>query len=43
MEVHPYGLSVFEKRASELKENLQKIHFTGDKAEVVSPDQSLCL
>jgi anti-anti-sigma regulatory factor len=43
MDVHPFGLGVFEKRASELKENLQKIHFTGDKAEVVSPDQSLCL
>ena len=43
VEVHPFGLGVFEKRASELKENLQKIHFTGDKAKLVSPDQSLCL
>jgi anti-anti-sigma regulatory factor len=42
-EVHPFGLGVFEKRASELKENLQKIHFTGDKPKLVSPDQSLCL
>ena len=42
-EVHPFGLGVFEKRACELKENLQKIHFTGDKAQLVSPDQSLCL
>jgi anti-anti-sigma regulatory factor len=42
-EVHPFGLGVFEKRASELREELQKIHFTGDKAELVSPDQSLCL
>lgn len=38
-EVHPFGLGVFEKRASELREDLQKIHFTGDKAEMVSPDQ----
>jgi len=36
-EVHPFGLGVFEKRASELKGDLQKIHFTGDKAELVSP------
>jgi len=42
-EVHPFGQGVFEKRASELREELQKIHFTGDKAELVSPDQSLCV
>ncbi|HWR57951.1 MAG TPA: hypothetical protein VN328_03605 [Thermodesulfovibrionales bacterium] len=42
-EVHPFGLGVFEKRASELKENLQKIHFTGDKAEFLLSDQSSCL
>ena len=42
VEVHPFGLGVFEKRASELGEELEKIHFTGDKAELVSPDQSLC-
>jgi len=39
-EVHPFGLGVFEKRASELKEDLRKIHFTGNKAELVSPNQS---
>jgi len=32
--------AVFEKRASELKQDLQKICFTGDKAELVSPDPS---
>jgi anti-anti-sigma regulatory factor len=42
-EVHPFGQGVFEKRAPELKEDLQKIHFTGHKAELVSPDQSLCV
>jgi hypothetical protein len=41
--IHPFGQGVFEKRASELKEELEKIHFTGDKAESVSPDPSLCL
>ena len=42
-EVHPFGLGVFEKRASELREELQKIHFTGDKAELVAPNPSLCV
>ena len=43
VEDHPFGLGVFEKRASDLKEDLQKSHFTGDKAKLVSPDESLCL
>jgi hypothetical protein len=42
-EVHPFGQGVFERRAFELRDDLRKIHFTGDKAELVSPDQSLCL
>ena len=42
-EVHAFGQSVFEKRVPELRDELKKIHFTGDKAELVSPDQSLCL
>jgi hypothetical protein len=42
-EVHPFGQGVFEKRVSELRDDLQKIHFTGNKAELVSPDQSLCI
>jgi hypothetical protein len=42
-ELHPFGLGVFEKRASELRDELQKIYFTGDKAELLSPDQSLCV
>jgi hypothetical protein len=41
--VHPFGQGVFEKRAPELKDDLQKIHFTGHKAELVSPGQSLSL
>jgi hypothetical protein len=41
-ELHPFGLGVFEKRASELRDELEKVHFTGDKAELVAPHQSLC-
>jgi len=42
-DIHPFGQGVFEKRASELRDELQKIYFTGDKAKLLSPDQSLCL
>jgi hypothetical protein len=42
-EIHPFGQGVFEKRSSELREELQKIYFTGDKAQLIAPDQSLCL
>jgi len=42
-EIHPFGQGVFEKRTSELREELQKIYFTGDKAQLIAPDQSLCL
>jgi hypothetical protein len=41
-EVHPFGQNTFEKRVSELRGDLRKIHFTGDKAELVSPDRLLC-
>lgn len=40
-EVYPFGQNTFEKRASELRGDLRKIHFMGDKAELVSPDRSL--
>jgi hypothetical protein len=42
-EIHPFGQGVFEKRTSELREELQKISFTGDKAQLIAPDQGLCL
>jgi anti-anti-sigma regulatory factor len=42
-EVHPFGVGVFEKRANELKKDLRKIHFTGDKAKQFSSDQCSCL
>lgn len=42
-EIHPFGKGVFEKRTSELREELQKIHFTGDKAQFLAPVQGSCL
>lgn len=42
-EIHPFGQGVFEKRTSELREEMQKITFTGEKAHFIAPDQSLCL
>jgi hypothetical protein len=42
-EIHPFGQGVFEKRTSELREELGKIYFTGDKAQFIAPDQSVCL
>jgi anti-anti-sigma regulatory factor len=42
-EVHPFGRGVFEKNASELKRDLHKICFTGEKAALISSDRSLCL
>ncbi len=42
-EIHPFGRGVFEKRTSELREELEKIYFTGDKAQFIAPDQSVCL
>lgn len=42
-EIHPFGQGVFEKRTSELKEDLQKITFTGEKAEFIAPAQGLCV
>ena len=41
-EVHPFGKNTFEKRVSELRGDLRKVHFMGDKVKLVSPDQSLC-
>jgi hypothetical protein len=41
--VYPFGRGVFEKNAFGLKRDLRKICFTGDKAELISPNQSLCL
>lgn len=42
-EIHPFGQGVFEKRTSELREESQKLYFTGDKAQLIAPDQSLCV
>lgn len=42
-EIHPFGQGVFEKRTSELREELRKIYFTGEKAQIIAPDQGLCL
>ncbi len=42
-EVQPFGLGVFWKRLSELRNDSQKLLFTGDKAELVSPEKSLCM
>lgn len=42
-EIHPFGRGVFEKRTSELRQEMQKICFTGNKAQFIAPDQGLCL
>jgi hypothetical protein len=42
-EIHPFGQGVFEKRTSELREELEKIYFTGDKARLLAPVQGSCL
>jgi anti-anti-sigma regulatory factor len=42
-EIHPFGQGVFEKRTSELRQELQKIYFTGNKAQLIAPDEGLCL
>lgn len=35
--VHPFGQGILEKRLSELGSDGQKLLFTGDKADLVSP------
>jgi hypothetical protein len=42
-EIHPFGQGIFEKRTSELRKELQKIYFTGNKAQLIAPDEGLCL
>ncbi|MCU0594073.1 MAG: hypothetical protein MUC98_01245 [Desulfobacterota bacterium] len=42
-EIHPFGQGVFEKRTAELRQGLQKIYFTGNKAQIIAPDEGLCL
>jgi hypothetical protein len=42
-EIHPFGQGVFEKRTSELRKELPKIYFTGNKAQLIAPDEGLCL
>lgn len=42
-EIYPFGQGVFEKRTSELRQELQKIYFTGNKAQLIAPDEGLCL
>jgi anti-anti-sigma regulatory factor len=36
-EVHPFGQGILEKRLSELGRDWQKLLFTGDKADLISP------
>ena len=40
-EVHPFGQGVFEKRASELREELQKFHFTENRKGITLQDGSV--